>query len=105
MLSLEPSFASLTPPGPTGPNTTEDFLPFLRSSAYRSLCTVPGTAPSFFFPEIPAKKDTSMFVEYVGVIKMNKTIFGEPKWPPESKKTLFWTYLAMITNIILKFIF
>lgn len=53
--------------------STEDRISYLLHSgcAWVSLTKVPTSTTSFFFPAIPAKKDTSMYVLYVGVNKLD----------------------------------
>lgn len=61
--------------GTTWHSTAEDCLPSDSGCAHNTLTKVPTSTDSVFFPAIPAKKGTSMYVEYVGVTKLEKPIF------------------------------
>lgn len=54
-------------------DTTQGRISYLFETgyAYTSNTKVPTSTDSVFFPAIPAKKDTSMFVKCVGVIKID----------------------------------
>lgn len=71
----QPPPASQPTFGTTGQSTAEDCLPLDTGCVDTTLTNVPSSTDSVFFPAIPAKKDTSMYVEYVGVTKLEKPIF------------------------------
>lgn len=72
--------------GHPGVHQGRGLLTFTLHCDYSSFTKVPTSADSVFFPAIPAKKDTSIYVDYMGVTKLEKAIFLIVQRVPKTSK-------------------